>query len=170
MNSSTIFTDGSSRGNPGSGGWAAIIVNGQRVLELGGDKKRTTNNRMELEAAIEALEKTSEESEITLHTDSSYLINGITKWIKGWKRNGWKTKAKEEVLNKDLWMKLNGLASKRNIEWLHVSGHAGITGNERCDEIATAFADNESVELFDGSLDKYTIPNICNIIPAKAGI
>ena len=164
----TIFTDGSSRGNPGRGGWAAIIVNSEKVLELGGRERMTTNNRMEMTAAIKALEKTPKEAEVVLYTDSSYLINGITKWIKEWKRNNWKrinwlTKKKEEILNRDLWMKLDGLASKRTVKWFHVSGHAGIAGNERCDEIATAFADGESVELFDDSLEKYNIPNILEV-------
>ena len=153
----TIFTDGSSRGNPGPGGWAAIVVNDQNVLELGDEERRTTNNRMEMKAAIEALKKTPKESKITLYTDSSYLINGITKWVKGWKRNGWKTKTKDDVLNKDLWVELDNLASDRNIKWVQVSGHAGIAGNERCDEIATAFADNKPVELFNDSPDKYRL-------------
>jgi ribonuclease HI len=162
-----IFTDGSSRGNPGPGGFAAIIIDGKKVLELGGGQKETTNNKMEMMAAIHALLYTPKVSEIILYTDSSYLINGITKWIKGWKKNGWITKTKEEVLNKDLWMKLDTLVSDRKIKWIHISGHIGISGNERCDEIATAFADGKSVKLFNGSLDKYAISNILEIKEGK---
>ncbi|MEK7501388.1 MAG: ribonuclease HI [Patescibacteria group bacterium] len=167
-NKITVFTDGACRGNPGRGGWAAIIVDSQKVLELGGRERMTTNNRMEMTAAIKALKKTPKEAEVVLYTDSSYLINGITKWVKGWKRNGWKrnnwlTKTKEEVLNKDLWMKLDALTSIRTVDWFHISGHAGIAGNERCDGIATAFADSEPVKLFDDSLEKYNIPNILEV-------
>ncbi len=158
-----IFTDGSSRGNPGPGGWGAIVIHNKKVLELGGGKKKTTNNRMEMAAAIGVLSHTSKEAEITLYTDSSYLINGITKWVKGWKRNGWLTRAREEVLNKDLWMEIDTLARERTIDWNYVSGHAGISGNERCDEIATGFADGKKVKLFRGDLSDYKIPNILNI-------
>lgn len=164
----TIFTDGSSRGNPGPGGWATVIVNGRKVSEFGGVEKMTTNNRMEMTAAIEALSHTSKKSKIILYTDSSYLINSITKWVKAWKKNNWKrniwqTKTKEDVLNKDLWMKLDTLNTDRIVEWFYVSGHAGIAGNERCDQIATAFADHEAIELFNGPLLKYNIPNILEI-------
>ena len=99
----TIFTDGSSRGNPGPGGWAAVVIHGDKLQELGGGEANTTNNRMEITAAVRGLEKTKKGDEVTIYTDSSYLINGITKWIKGWKRNGWITKTKDEVLNRDLW-------------------------------------------------------------------
>jgi len=158
-----IFTDGSSRGNPGPGGWGTVVVDGDNVIELGGYEKKTTNNRMEMEAAKNALEQTKKGSQIVLYTDSSYLINGITKWVKGWKRNDWKTKVKEDVLNKDLWMDLDLLSETRTIDWHYVGGHSGILGNERCDEIATAFADGETVKLFNGPLSQYNIPNILDI-------
>ncbi len=170
----TIFTDGSSRGNPGPGGWGTIIldgmnVNGISVTELGGGEKNTTNNRMELTAVVQAfnsLESVNgsvEDQEITVFTDSAYVINGITKWVHGWKRNGWITKAKEDVLNKDLWLELMDATEGRKIVWKRISGHAGIIGNERCDEIATAFADGGDVKLYEGLLVDYSLPNIMNI-------
>lgn len=154
-----IFTDGASRGNPGRGGYGAIIVNmpENHVWELGGSVDRTTNNRMELMAVIESLKKVKEEeSKIEIHTDSSYLINGITKWIKGWQKNDWKTKEKKDVLNKDLWQKLSDVIEGKKIDWKHVSGHAGVAGNERADKIATEFADKITPALFRGKFDEYT--------------
>lgn len=167
----TVFTDGSSRGNPGPGGWAAVVVGARagastiesRILELGGREEPTTNNRMELMAAAEALERVSEGAHIIVHTDSSYLINGVTKWISGWKRNGWVTKAGEPVVNQDLWMRIHGACTARRVSWVHVGGHVGIVGNERCDHIATAFADERDVALFDGVLGNYDIPSILDI-------
>lgn len=156
-----IFSDGSSRGNPGPGGFGAIVVFDGKVVELGGQEKNTTNNRMEMSAIIEALSffESYELQVISykVYTDCSYLINGITKWISGWKRNGWITKTKEEVLNRDLWKKLDGLVSDKNIKWNYVGGHAGIAGNERCDEIATEFADGKNPNLYNGLLSKYKI-------------
>jgi len=153
-----IFTDGSSRGNPGPGGFGAVVICDENVKELGGGEKETTNNRMEIMAVIEALKFVKNSgSEIEVFTDSSYLINGITKWVYGWQKNGWKTKTKEEVLNRDLWEKLFSLVSNFKIEWKHVGGHIGIVGNERCDEIATAFADGEQPNLYDGPISKYKI-------------
>ncbi|HEX7724795.1 MAG TPA: ribonuclease H, partial [Candidatus Paceibacterota bacterium] len=140
-----LFTDGSSRGNPGPGGWASVVIEGvgthATITEVGGFEADTTNNRMEIAAAIGGLSVTAAGTHATVHTDSSYLINGITKWINGWKRNGWMTKTKDEVLNRDLWEKLHELTSARKITWQYVGGHVGILGNERCDHIATAFAD-----------------------------
>ena len=163
-----IFTDGSSRGNPGPGGWGAIIISDEKhVTELGGAEKKTTNNRMEIMAAIEALRKAKEESEITLYTDSSYLINGITKWIKGWKRIGWITRTKEEVLNRDLWEELDSLVQERTVKWEYVGGHMGVAGNERCDRIATAFADGEKIKLYNDTLSNYFIPKILDIKQAE---
>lgn len=159
----TIFTDGASKGNPGPGGWGAVVVDDGNVIELGGGEKNTTNNRMEIRAAIGGLKKTQDGSDVTLYTDSSYLINGITKWIRGWKRNGWITKAHEEVLNRDLWEELHELAEFRNVKWKYVGGHVGIKGNERCDEIATAFADGKKVKLYKGSLGDYPIKGILDI-------
>jgi len=167
-----IFTDGSSRGNPGPGGWGTIVigskllVNGKsqtQVIELGGAEKETTNNRMELTAAVEGLKKAPEGGQIILYTDSSYVINGITKWIHGWKKNGWKTKTKEDVLNKDLWMKLSEELETRKVSWKYVGGHVGIVGNERCDHIATALADGRKIELYDGPIANYDLPNILDI-------
>ncbi len=159
----TIFTDGASKGNPGPGGWGAVVIDGDKVFESGGGEKDTTNNRMEIAAAIGGLGKTENGSDITLYTDSSYLINGITKWILGWKRNGWITKTKQEVLNRDLWEKLDDLVKWRKVKWQYVGGHVGIRGNERCDEIATAFADRRKPKLFKGSLENYGIPKILDI-------
>ncbi len=163
MKSITVFTDGSSRGNPGPGGWGAIIADGDRAIELGGGERLTTNNRMELSAAIGALEKIDQifisvdnaNAEIKLHTDSRYLINGATKWIFGWMKNGWISSTKSEVLNRDLWEKLAAAISGKKIDWIYVAGHAGISGNERCDEIATGFADGLKVALYDGPLSGY---------------
>lgn len=165
----TIFTDGSSRGNPGPGGWGTVLVDAEneKVIELGGREENTTNNRMELTAAIAGLKKSegilSADSNTTIYTDSSYLINGITKWVKQWKRVGWVTRAKEDVQNRDLWEKLDEAASHRRIEWKYVGGHVGIAGNERCDAIATGFADGKEVKLFEGNLEDYAIKDILNI-------
>ena len=158
-----IFTDGSSRGNPGPGGWGSVIVDNDKVTELGGGENPTTNNRMEIMAAIGALENVTVKSGITVHTDSSYLINGITKWIHGWKNNGWRTKTKQDVLNKDLWMKLYNAIQGKKITWKYVGGHVGIVGNERCDHIATAFADSTKTKLYKGPFAGYDLPNILDI-------
>ena len=168
----TIFTDGSSRGNPGPGGWGVVIVeerDGETkvVSEFGGGEDRTTNNRMELTAAIEALKNTPKGALVALYTDSSYLIHGITKWVKTWKRVGWITRVKENVLNKDLWQELDTLALEREIRWQYVGGHVGIPGNERCDEIATAFADSKKIDLFRGSFEDYEIQNILDTKAAE---
>jgi ribonuclease HI len=153
----TIYTDGSSRGNPGPGGWGAVIIDGDRVKEIGGREVKTTNNRMEMVASIEALSKTLVGSEVELHTDSSYLINGITKWVHGWAKGGWKTKTKEDVLNKDLWIKLKEETDKRRVGWEKVAGHSGHVMNDRCDEIATEFADNKDVKLYSGPSITYEV-------------
>lgn len=156
----TIFTDGSSRGNPGPGGWGAIVRTETDVIELGGGDDHTTNNRMEIAAATNALAHVDEnklEGGIILQTDSKYLINGITSWVSGWQRNGWKTAAKKDVENRDLWEALHAVASGLTIEWKYVQGHAGHPGNERCDEIATAFADGRDPHLYRGPKKLYTI-------------
>ncbi len=168
----TIFTDGSSRGNPGPGGWGSVIVQSGSaystadtvVTELGGYEKMTTNNRMELTACMLGLSYVKGHlQKVTVFTDSSYVINGITKWIDGWKRNGWLTKTKDEVLNRDLWEKLDDVANGQKVEWKYVGGHIGIVGNERCDHIATDFADGVDVKLFNGPLGTYDLPNILDI-------
>jgi ribonuclease HI len=158
-----IFTDGSSRGNPGPGGWGAVIITENTVTELGGGEKHTTNNRMELTAAAEALSHAPKGSSIIVHTDSSYVINGITKWIKGWKANNWITKGKVDVMNRDLWTALDKAVSERHVEWKYVGGHIGILGNERCDRVATDFADGNDPKLYKGAIDGYDLPDILNI-------
>jgi len=151
-----IFTDGSSRGNPGPGGWGAVVVEGDSVKEYGGREVHTTNNRMELTAVVEALSHTDTD-EAVVHTDSSYLISGITSWIVSWKKNNWQTKTKEDVSNRDLWEALDTLVSEKKVSFVKVDGHAGIPGNERCDVIATSYADEAPVVLYDGSLSSYTV-------------
>lgn len=151
-----IFTDGSSRGNPGPGGWGAIVLTSDTATELGGREDGTTNNRMEMTAVISGLEATHE-SDITLYTDSAYVLNGITRWVKGWERNNWKTSTKDDVLNKDLWQKMVQATTHKNINWQLIKGHSGTAGNERCDVIATSFADNDPVVLYSGSRERYGI-------------
>ncbi|HEU0080563.1 MAG TPA: ribonuclease HI [Candidatus Paceibacterota bacterium] len=155
-----IYTDGSSRGNPGPGGWAAIIRDQASVFELGGREDHTTNNRMELMAAIQALRavRTHKLSgPILLQSDSKYVIQGITTWVQGWQKNGWMTRGKKEVGNRDLWEALSAAASGLDIEWRYVEGHAGHPGNERCDEVATAFADRAAVDLYAGPRGRYPV-------------
>jgi len=158
MKKITIFTDGASRGNPGKGGWGSIIRSGDYVKELGGSEKDTTNNRMELMAVIAALEYVERgDDEITIHSDSKYVIQGATSWIKGWKDRGWKTSQKTDVLNKDLWERLDIAMKEKNITWKNVAGHVGIAGNERADVIATKFADKEDANLYEGLYEKYDV-------------
>ena len=132
----TIHTDGACRGNPGVGGWAAILDHGAHHREISGGNPATTNNRMELQAAIEALEVLKEPCEIEFYTDSEYLKNGMTTWLASWKRNGWKTKSKKPVKNEDLWRRLDVLASRHTVSWHWLKGHNGHAGNERCDALA----------------------------------
>ncbi len=136
MKKITIHTDGGCHGNPGPGGWAAVLVCGKNSRTISGGEPATTNNRMELTAAIEALKSLKEPCEIELFTDSSYLKNGITTWLASWKRNGWKTKTRQPVKNEDLWRELDRLTSPHRIKWSWVKGHAGEHGNEKCDAIA----------------------------------
>ena len=132
----TIYTDGACSGNPGPGGWGAILTFGQHRKELCGGDNPTTNNRMELLAAIEALELLNRPSVVELHTDSVYLRDGITKWIHNWKRNNWKTAAKKPVKNADLWQRLEDARSGHDVSFHWVKGHAGHPENERADELA----------------------------------
>jgi len=158
LKSITIFSDGSSRGNPGPGGWGAIVADCEKVTELGGGEKHTTNNRMELLGVINALSSLgslASKSNIIVNTDSSYVINGITKWVYGWQKNGWKSSTKEDVVNRDLWEQLIEVSKGKKIKWNYVGGHVGVPGNERCDEIATAFADGDDIKLFKGKLSDY---------------
>ncbi len=152
-----IFTDGSARGNPGAGGWGAIIAREFEVLEIGGFDPYTTNNKMELTAAIEALKTLDQGVEVTLYTDSEYLIKGITEWVSNWQKNGWKTASRKSVENQDLWKDLLSASNGKNIEWKYVVAHSGNEANERCDEIATRFADRLSQDLYSGSRGTYTI-------------
>ena len=159
-----IYTDGSSIGNPGAGGWGSVVaINNQKIIEIGGREEESTNNRMEMTAAIEALKliekRKIESKKIIIHTDSSYLLNGITMWIFAWVKNEWKTKSGDQVLNKDLWEILYkvylNLKSNFEIEWVKVAGHGGIDLNERCDEIAVGFSSQTRPVLFTGSLKDY---------------
>lgn len=132
----TIYTDGACSGNPGPGGWGARLEYNQHEKEIHGGHKETTNNRMEMTAAIEALGSLKQPAIVKLHTDSTYLKDGVTKWMKNWKSNGWKTAAKKPVKNQDLWLALEEKLEKHEIEWIWVKGHAGHPGNERADELA----------------------------------
>lgn len=132
----TIFTDGACSGNPGPGGWGARLETADGVTELKGGETSTTNNRMELMAAIEALASLPDGTQVTLTTDSTYVKDGITSWITNWKKRGWKTAAKKPVKNVDLWQALDAQSARHNIDWQWVKGHAGHAGNERADELA----------------------------------
>ena len=130
------FTDGACSGNPGPGGWGAVLQFGDHERELHGGARDTTNNRMELTAAIEALKALSEPCEVSLTTDSTYVKDGITQWLTNWKRNGWKTAAKKPVKNQDLWQALDHESSRHEIDWCWVKGHSGHPENERADRLA----------------------------------
>jgi ribonuclease HI len=170
MNKYIIYTDGSSRGNPGPGGWGAIIIEERdsnheaRVKEIGGREEKTTNNRMEMTAAIEVIKELEKicpmnfsDCEVEIHTDSEYLMKGITIWIKNWMKNNWRTGDKKEVLNRDLWQELWELTQNKKIEWKKVLGHSGHELNERCDEIATGFADGKNLKLYVGPRASYQL-------------
>jgi ribonuclease HI len=154
------FCDGASKGNPGPGGWGVVIVTPDGlVTELGGRTAHTTNNRMELTGAIEALGHLHDvPGAVAVYTDSTYVVKGISEWIWGWRRRGWKTAEGSDVLNRDLWEQLAGLVDTRGkpaIAWHYVRGHVGIAGNERVDEIADAFARQGQIQLFRGLLMQY---------------
>ena len=140
-----IYTDGACRGNPGPGGWGALLIYKDADKTIYGGEKNTTNNRMEMTAIIEALKIVKMDCEITLYTDSKYVMDGITKWLPNWKKKGWITSNKKPVKNKDLWQILEECISKQNIEWQWVKGHAGITGNEKADELANQGIDELTV-------------------------
>lgn len=131
-----IHTDGGCSGNPGPGGWAAVLRYGDKAKEISGGEMATTNNRMELRAAIEALQVLKEACSVTLFTDSEYVRNGITAWIHNWRRSGWRTKDKKPVKNADLWQQLDTETRRHTIEWKWLKGHAGHADNERCDVLA----------------------------------
>ncbi len=154
-----IFTDGASKGNPGPGGYGAVLVlpEGQ-VVELGACEKNTTNNRMELSGALHSLKYVLDrEEEIMVYTDSKYVIGGMTGWLTNWQKNNWRTAQKKEVLNKDLWEKLAEYSANKKINWHYVSGHTGVIGNERCDEIASGLALKEEVNLYKGPISEYKL-------------
>lgn len=138
-----IYTDGACSGNPGPGGWGALLKYQGKTKELCGGEAETTNNRMELTAAIMAINSLKRRSTVELHTDSTYVKDGITKWMIGWKKNGWKTAARKPVKNKDLWLALDDAISNHQISWKWVKGHAGDPGNEKADQLA-----NEGMKKF----------------------
>ena len=142
MKKVVIYTDGACSGNPGPGGWGAVLIYGKTRKEIGGGERETTNNRMELTAAIKALECLKQPCEATVYSDSSYLVDSHIKgWLLAWEREGWtRKKGKEQVPNSDLWQQLVKLESVHKVTWQKVSGHAGVTENETCDKIATSWA------------------------------
>jgi ribonuclease HI len=155
-----VFSDGAAKGNPGPGGWGAIIATPDgRVVELGGASPMTTNNKMELTGAIEALAHLQETpGSLDIYTDSTYVIQGITQWIFGWRKRGWRTAEGNEVLNREYWEQLSALVTARGsgrIRWHYVRGHIGIPGNERVDQIADTLARQGKVILYDGPLTGY---------------
>ncbi|WP_413943257.1 ribonuclease HI [Bdellovibrio sp. HCB-162] len=158
-----IFSDGACSGNPGPGGWGSIVLfPTNQVQELGDGERSTTNNRMEMTAALEALKFVrNQPGQIHFYTDSTYLIRGITQWIWGWKKRNWQTAEGQEVSNRDLWEEISQLVQERGarnkIEWKYSRGHIGIPGNERCDRIAVAFSKDDYVNLYSGSLDNYSV-------------
>ncbi len=154
-----IFSDGSSRGNPGPGGFGVIVLAGDKVVELGDRDNQTTNNRMEMLGAIRGIQKAKELgfSEALLYTDSAYVVNGSSKWMFTWVKSGWQTKTKEPVLNQDLWEVMFDVTDEVKVTWKLIPGHSGIKANERCDEIATSFADNSPTDLFDGEVASYSV-------------
>ena len=131
-----IYTDGACRGNPGPGGWAALLRYRQTEKTINGGAAETTNNRMELQAVIEALRTLKEKCQVELYTDSTYVKNGITQWLPRWKRNGWRTAGRKPVKNQDLWLQLDGVASKHQVDWHWVKGHSGHPDNDAVDELA----------------------------------
>ena len=141
MSEVTVWTDGACRGNPGPGGWAAILIKGDHEREIAGAEPDTTNTRMELTAAIRALEALKRSCKVRLYTDSEYLKRGITEWLEDWKRRGWRTADKKPVKNLDLWQQIEALAAKHEVEWHWVRAHSGIPENERVDGIANRAID-----------------------------
>lgn len=151
-----IFTDGAAKGNPGPGGYGVVISRSDSVTELGSFKERTTNNQMELTAVVEALKAVKDEGQlVAIYTDSKYVVEGATGWIFGWMKNGWRTKAGTDVLNKELWQALQPLLQSIQVEWHKVPGHVGIVGNERADTIASSFAADGTYQLYDGPKKAY---------------
>jgi ribonuclease HI len=170
-----IYTDGACSGNPGPGGWGSVVVREDlQVYELGGGENPTTNNRMEVGAALRALQSVANvELPVHLYTDSTYLIRGITQWIWGWRKKGWKTAEGKDVVNKDLWEELLRTVSARpakcKVEWKWVRGHTGHDGNERCDQIAVAFSQRRGITLFRGAMKDYGF-NVLDFPDTEAGL
>lgn len=162
MDKFIVYTDGSSKGNPGPGGYGAIIFDEKNVKEIGGWMEKTTNNRMEITAAIKALQNLPIDTTVEICTDSEYLMKGITVWIKNWQKNDWRTKNKKQVLNKELWLELLAETDKRKIEWKKVLGHSNHKLNDRCDQIATGFADGKNVLLYNGPVTNYQFHSVRN--------
>ena len=144
MKKVTLITDGACLGNPGPGGWACILRYNQHTKESFGSERQTTNNRMEITAAIEGLAMLKERCEVEVITDSEYLLKGITQWIHGWKHKGWMTSAKKPVINQDLWKALDEQVDRHQTRWTWTKGHADHPDNNRCDELATAAARDQS--------------------------
>ena len=140
----TVYTDGACKGNPGQGGWGALILENDTTREIYGGESNTTNNRMELMAVIKALELLKEQNDITVFTDSTYVQKGISEWIINWKRNGWKSSNKKSVKNKDLWVELDNLNDLMSVKWQWIKGHAGHSGNERADYLANLGVNSSS--------------------------
>tara|TARA_B100000508_G_scaffold123897_1_gene106874 strand:- start:6199 stop:6900 length:702 start_codon:yes stop_codon:yes gene_type:complete len=158
MKKVTIFTDGAAKGNPGPGGYGAVLSYGDRVVEIGEASKLTTNNQMELKAVVEALKLVSKDGDTAeIYTDSKYVIEGATGWTFGWVKNGWKTKAGTDVLNKELWQELVDLLKVVKVDWHKVPGHVGIIGNERADDIASDLGEGKEVVLYCGPREEYTL-------------
>jgi ribonuclease HI len=169
-----IFTDGSSRGNPGRGGWGMVAVSTVSgwVDELGAAASHTTNNEMELTAIVEGLKyvkTTNAKASVILLSDSSYALNGATGWLAGWKRRGWVTSTGGPVLNLELWKAIDSLQTGIDITYQHIRGHQGIPGNERTDRIATAFADSTDARLYSGSFSGYGVQNILELSSVDTG-
>ena len=163
MKKDLIFTDGAAKGNPGSGGYGAVLLLGDTVLELGEGKQLTTNNEMELRAVVEALKSLpAGQKHVAIYTDSKYVVEGATGWIFGWMKNGWRTKAGTDVLHKELWQELATLLSKVTVDWHKVPGHVGIVGNERADVIASDLGEGKEVTLYHGPRAgyEYEIENV----------
>lgn len=157
------FTDGAAKGNPGPGGYGAVLFFADQIIELGEGKTKTTNNEMELRAVVEVLRALPEnETEIEIYTDSKYVVEGATGWIFGWMKNGWQTKAGTEVLHKEMWQELASLLKNITVDWHKVPGHVGIIGNERADTIASQLGEGKKVELYNGPREgyEYEIENV----------
>lgn len=155
-----VYSDGACSGNPGTGGWGSILIFGDKVIELGGGDRQTTNNKMELMGVISSLQyllqmSLPKSTPVCVYTDSVYVIRGITQWVYGWSRRGWKTAEGQAVANQDHWQELMSLVKNFKLEFKYVAGHKGIAGNERCDEIAVAFSKSNPIQLYNGSRGHY---------------